>query len=166
MTSDSENFEQLRRLLALKRHEVPPPGYFHHFSREVVVRIKAGETGDGAGFLAQISWFQRVWTALDTRPVWAGAFGAAVCGFFAIGAIVASESVDSAIALSENPTVGATLLTRAEPTHQSWQEVQTEPASLDASSMPTPRGSLFEQIQHAQISGAHIFNANFVPSGN
>ena len=113
MTPESENFEQLRQLLALKRHETPPPGYFHHFSREVVVRIKAGEKGDGIGCVAQVSWFQRIWTALDTRPVWAGAFGAAVCGFFAIGAMVASESVDNAVALGESPTMGATLLTQA-----------------------------------------------------
>jgi hypothetical protein len=166
MTSESENFEQLRRLLALNRNEIPPPGYFHHFSREVIVRIKAGDRGDGAGLVVQGSWFQRLWSALDTRPVWAGAFGMVVCGFFAIGAMVASEGVDNAIALSEAPATGATLLSQVGPTESSWQQVQAEPVSLESSSLPTPRGSLFEAIQNAQHSEGQTFNVNFVPSGN
>ena len=48
MNENENNFESLRRLLALKRHETPPPGYFENFSGEVTARIRAGE-GRGGG---------------------------------------------------------------------------------------------------------------------
>jgi len=43
MKDDPQEFEKLRRLLALKRSEVPPPRYFNSFSSEVISQIKAGE---------------------------------------------------------------------------------------------------------------------------
>jgi hypothetical protein len=95
MSEDTENFEQLRRLLALKRHEQPPPGYFNHFSRQVILRIEAGERGDEARLLHQFSWdapwLQRIWAALETQPVLAGAFGTALCGLLIAGAVFADK---------------------------------------------------------------------------
>ncbi len=32
MNESEHNFQDLKRLLKLKRHEVPPPGYFNNFS--------------------------------------------------------------------------------------------------------------------------------------
>ena len=82
MNPENENFEQLRRLLALKRHEQPPPGYFHNFSGQVIARIKAGERGDKS---FDSSWLQRFWSVLEAKPAFAGAFGAAVCAVLISG---------------------------------------------------------------------------------
>ncbi|HEU5125603.1 MAG TPA: hypothetical protein VFW05_16240 [Verrucomicrobiae bacterium] len=92
MNPESQDFEQLRRLFAVKRHEQPPPGYFDRFSRDVIARIKAGEQGDAAP--ANAGWIQKLWAILEARPVFAGAFGAAVCAML-ISAILNSESTGS-----------------------------------------------------------------------
>jgi len=43
MNENENNFESLRRLLAHKRHETPPPGYFNSFSGQIIACIRAGE---------------------------------------------------------------------------------------------------------------------------
>ena len=47
MNETKPDFSELKRLLKLKRHEVPPPGFFNHFSEEVVARIRErfGDSG-------------------------------------------------------------------------------------------------------------------------
>ena len=95
MSQDTENFEQLRRLLALKRHEQPPPGYFNDFSSQVIARIKLGERGEdsaGTGRLFwEAPWLQRIWAAFEAKPVLAGAFGVAVCGLLITGVIYSEK---------------------------------------------------------------------------
>src|SRR6516162_5777774 len=89
MNPENENFEQLRRLLALKRHEQPPPGYFHNFSGQVIARIKAGERGDRT---LDRSWLQKFFSILEAKPVYAGAFGAAVCAILISGIFNSEEA--------------------------------------------------------------------------
>ncbi len=92
MSQDTENFDSLRRLMAIKRHETPPPGYFHDFSREVIVRIKAGESGeDTYGYIWQMSWLQRMWSAFEARPALAGSLGLALCSLMVFGVISADS---------------------------------------------------------------------------
>ncbi len=87
MNPEQEEFVELRRLLALKRHEQPPPGYFDRFSGQVIARIRVGERLQEESVLGRVPWLGRLWTALETKPVFAGAFGVAVCGLLVSGII-------------------------------------------------------------------------------
>ena len=98
MYPDPENFDPLRRLLALKRHEQPPPGYFHHFSGQVIARIHAGERAapDTAwGLLWDAPWLQRLWAALEARPVLAGSVGVACCAALLASVVLFDGNTDT-----------------------------------------------------------------------
>jgi hypothetical protein len=103
MNQDTENFEQLRRLLALKRHEQPPPGYFNAFSGQVIARIKNGERGEGGAFIERLlweaPWLQRIWAAFEAKPVLAGVFGVAMCGLLITGVVYSDRADVSSLAL-------------------------------------------------------------------
>jgi hypothetical protein len=138
MNPDPQDFEQLRRLFAIKRHEQPPPGYFDRFSREVVSRIKAGEQGDR---VHDGSWLQRIWAALETKPVFAGAFGASVCAVLISGLLsaedssVASGSANPVISQANNPYHPAPVLAANEtvlPAEPSLMTTTTDAASLNS----------------------------------
>ncbi len=92
MNPEQDNFADLRRLLALKRHEQPPPGYFDQFSSRVIARIQAGERLEDASLLDRLPWLERLWRALETKPVFAGAFGVTVCGLLASGLIMTDRA--------------------------------------------------------------------------
>lgn len=83
MADNTENFDQLRKLLALKRHEQPPPGYFDKFSRHVISRLHSGDKGEEETFAERLfteaPWLQRVLETFQRKPAFAGGFGAAAC---------------------------------------------------------------------------------------
>lgn len=91
----SEEFARLRQLLALKRHEQPPPGYFQNFSHQVMARINAVE-GD-----AESAWLLRLWNYLNARPMFSGLAAAGVCGVL-VGGLMLLRAPE--------PTVANTLL--------------------------------------------------------
>ncbi len=103
MSQDTESFEQLRRLLVLKRHEQPPPGYFNNFSSQVIARIRRGERGEDGLTLERLfweaPWLQRIWQAFESRPALAGVFGVAMCGLLITGVFSSERSNVSPVAL-------------------------------------------------------------------
>jgi len=150
MNPESEDFDSLRRLLALKRYEQPPPGYFDRFSRDVMARIKAGEKGGAAGL--ESSWFERLLAVLDVKPIFAGAFGTAVCAFVISGVISErAPAIGTASPNSVGPSVAA-----AVPMDVSMPVGDVSPSPVEAQVVAagTNSGSLFNQfsLQPRQVS--------------
>ncbi len=104
MDTPPENFENLRRLLSLKRHEQPPPGYFEEFHAEIHSRLQAGDvrretTAERVGW--EVPWLHRLLEALSAKPALTGVFGAAACAVVLGGVLYAERLNMPAMAGSE-----------------------------------------------------------------
>ena len=95
MDEHGESFDQLRKLLALKKHEVPPPGYFDRFPAEVIsgIRMEKHHAKSDAVFKLQLEapWLIRFVGALAGKPIFAGAFGAAICSLVLAGVYLTNK---------------------------------------------------------------------------
>lgn len=168
---ENENFETLRRLLALKRHEVPPPGYFHNFSSEVIARIKLGEHRSSEA--AEMPWFLRFLQIFDAKPAFAGVFASALCLLLVFG-IVNAERPDMPVAQSpmlmqtaDNtaPAVANTAATdsqTSQPAQSTLALNSTNPIlDLQATTVqPVPVNELFGQTTTPTVQ-----DASFTPPG-
>lgn len=100
MNENQQDFDELKRLLKLKRHEVPPPGYFNQFSDQVVSRIRAGEANAGESFAerleVQAPWLLNFIRAFDARPGMIGGFATSLCLLLVLGVVFAEYSERSA----------------------------------------------------------------------
>jgi hypothetical protein len=65
----SNDFERLQRLLALKRHESPPPGFFGRFPDQVRARIARAEAEPAP-------WWRQWMEILSFNPAMATAYAA------------------------------------------------------------------------------------------
>ena len=135
-----EEFEQLRKLLALKRYEQPYPRYFNTFSQQVLARIQAGERGS-----ERSSWLNRLWAALESKPVLAGSLGLAACVLL-IGGFVSIDQ--DPVHVPQTPTIGLSQIAPSTPTTAQAPRSGLQAApTLNASGM---QGSLFQEIQEIQ----------------
>lgn len=101
MSEPSEDFSELRRVLAWKRHETPPPGYFNHFSAKIIARIEAEQ------FAAPVPWWQHLLAPLNWQRGLLGAnilicAGAGIVGVAAYNA-VRPVADDGNVALADGP---------------------------------------------------------------
>lgn len=78
-----EDFETLRKALALKKYEQPPPGYFNRLPNQIMARIEAGE--------GQSRFWERFIPSFTFRPAMAYGFGLAMCGAVALGVYYTSN---------------------------------------------------------------------------
>lgn len=153
MSAEQHNSEDLRRLLALKRYEQPPPGYFNNFSRQVIARIHAGEAAASQSWakrmLDRAPWLQNMWDGFGAKPIVAGAFGVSVCSLLVVG-LISSERVDSNAA-------GLTLDTT---TSQAFLATMPRQASLGNSlyERSVEDHSYTGAVARVQQNGASIFD--------
>ena len=98
-----QNFDQLRKLLALKRYEQPPPGYFQNFSCKVIARIEAAE------LTAPASWWEKLGFRFNLRPALMCGLSVVVCGLLSIGVI------SSLFGSADQPPLGLVMAPTADP---------------------------------------------------
>jgi hypothetical protein len=141
MNDAPEDFDKLQKLLKLKRYEVPPPGYFNHFSTHVINRLER-EFDRAPG---EADWVKRFLGMLETNPIAAGLFGMSVCGLLISGiaysqyqaplADTASAKSNVTISVADNGAANVPELTKA--------------ASIDSTAVVlngTNAGSAFDRI--------------------
>src|SRR5580698_887876 len=106
MNNGPENFEELRKLLKVKRYEQPPPGYFSRLPDSIVNRLeKDGESRESEGFTAGWAWLGALRRIASQNPISAGIF--ALCGVLMVVA-GNSQYLDKYMASGQGPTLAAT----------------------------------------------------------
>ena len=151
MNPEPENFDQLQKLLALKRHESPPPGYFNGFSRKVTARIQSNQKrrwqGPAALFLGDTTWLTEVWDEIRANPLLAGGLSTAVCTVLILGFIASGKneppSGSPRLAGDQTPLRGVSAPAPTPSLAQSQPLSSTNPVTSGA--LPNSLDSLFNQ---------------------
>lgn len=169
MKEQTENFETLKQLLKVKRHEVPPPGYFNGFSDQVISRIRAGEAGAGSATVIERLEFDAPWLAnflrlFDARPGVLGALATSVCVLLMLTVVFAEKSDESAkhiFPISEPAASGTAATTSAMPPLLAASESSGIMASTNPVTSLQPAATMF-----GQQAGNPLFqSASFAPAG-
>ncbi len=163
MNESNNNFDELKRLLKLKQHEVPPPGYFNNFSGEVVSRIRAGEAGGSQSLAEQLhdaNWLESLMRVFQAKPGVIGGVAMSLCLLLLIGVVLADRP--------DQASVGILASSGAAP-EPAPALVAVVPASDDTSGIAVstnpvislqPVATLFSQQQNPLFQAA-----SFAPSG-
>jgi hypothetical protein len=153
--NENEQFESLRRLLALKRHEVPPPGYFNRFSGEVIARIRAGEhpsAAAGERLFSQAPWLLRFLQMFEAKPAFASSFASALCLLLLFGIVYAERPDATPQSLWQDSQAASQPLASLTPSATpSVQPTDFLPSSLSNSS-PSSLQPLFNHSFAQQVS--------------
>lgn len=174
MNEKDNNFESLQQLLALKRHETPPPGYFSDFSGNVIARLRAGE-GRAEPLMSgrlfeEAPWLARFLQIFEAKPVFVGGFSAALC-LLLLGGIIYNNRED---ATPESPIFS----TAVSPVPAAASVALAQPTSLAvATDNSGPAGGLAVTTNYSLQPVAAMFGqqnfftqpqepVSFTPSGN
>jgi hypothetical protein len=113
MSESEHNFQDLKRLLKLKRHEIPPPGYFNNFSSQVISRIRAGEAEQAGSYSVKMKdqspWLHTLLHLFDARPGLIGGLATSACLLVVFGIVLGqhSDSNEAMSASAQTPQIFA-----------------------------------------------------------
>ena len=165
MSENEQDFDALRRLLALKRHEIPPPGYFENFSSQVVARIRAGDTAADLPLLLRfLQWFER-------RPALPVTFASSLCLVLLYGIVTVQQIPGMAGGFGKPGYVD---LSTGTPMHLDLSTTATSPTGVVDPSQPFNSGadqtnnpSVGDPAYFSPQSSAPMYHeVGFAPAGN
>lgn len=140
MSETNDNFETLKRMLKLKRHEVPPPGYFNNFSGTVIARIRAGDTGAKESFFERLQSDAAFWDKLlhifRVRPGIIGGLATGICLLFLVGVVMLDQSEGGPVDTDSIPAQAAPATPEASPTLASAVTLSAPSGGLMVSTNP------------------------------
>jgi len=172
MNQNEHNFDDLKKLLKLKQHEVPPPGYFNNFSGQVISRIRAGEAGRSQSFTERLQveapWAMSIFRIFETRPGLIGGFATSLCLLLVLAVVFAERSEHSSqnlLAISAEPaaaSVGNSVTAMTAPTLATGSDNSGIVASTNPVTSLQPTATLF-----GQEGGSTLFQpASFMATGH
>jgi hypothetical protein len=95
MSQPPEDFSEICRVLAWKRHESPPPGYFNGFSNKIIARIEAEQLASKAPWwhllLRSLNWQRGLMGANVLIAAGAGIVG--IAGYHTLRSVPDDEGV-------------------------------------------------------------------------
>ena len=156
MNSAPEDFRQLSRLLALKRHEQPPPRYFNEFSQRVIARLETVQS------VESISWFQRLTQSFQLKPALASGFGVAAFGLLLFRLVALQQFEEMPLAMVGADNISRTMVSAA----NSDIALNQFPSGDLAQSSINP--AMNTQPSSAMFDGFHlnVQAVSFNPGGN
>jgi hypothetical protein len=92
--------QRLQRLLALKRHERPPPGFFERLPNRILVNIRAGTE------MEEHPWWSYLFGGILREPMIAGSYAALGIGALLFGVSVFQMAIDPGEPLAGVPLDG------------------------------------------------------------
>lgn len=138
MSHCPDEFNGLQKLILLKRHEQPPPGYYVHFADKVIARIEAEV------LVKRGSWWQRVWISLQSGPVVACGYGCVVAGLLVVGVGISQsvepEPVPPAVAIANPWDTQLRSLAVSTPANVAYARQVIQPTISDSSFTPVVSG--------------------------
>jgi hypothetical protein len=163
MNESEQRFDDLRQLLKLKQHEIPPPGYFHGFSSQVISAIQEDlRVSSKSQYSSSPSWLSRFFASFDSRPGLVGGLATSMVLFLVLGIVLADHSdtemaanysVDANLQPSSSPLASAALSSELSAPDQSAGGITVStnpPSSLQpASSIFGQDNSLFQTASYA-----------------